>query len=562
MPNRYTWIQRRPRQAAGSSTDLSPNPDLLSPSQTPLNNSAINADATGALDLSAALVPPSQGELNDDIPYARQESSSPTYLTTSNRSSFNSQKSPSFSKHRRRFGDEDEDGSSMYFISEPSLSEDCRSLENSTSPTHDLYMTHPDDGGSMFRPYFSPMQLVHRKSSRLEESPDESANDSLQDSTDELVPTRLKLHTIHSSIFEGGNSSSDDELDSLALHDQPLSRSDIPLDTPRSLDAMGSSHITMDMKNNPIDGHDIHQSLDVSNQVNQMDSNQLKKQSGKNVDRRNGKLQRWSFTKGETADNFKILRPAALRMEQNPSNEVTGQTLTHFHRDVTQDHNESLISSIPSTKENQDDLSRNQSHQVMARTMPDSDSTSSISSPDSACSRSSSPFSWISGKKTMNKPEESMDDVAVVMTDTYKNHDNKRIPLTKDIHDEKRSLISRQSTVGRMSMFGTGVSDNEAKKFPTFVCPGCNTRQREFFTVATVPGQFESPAGYLAIYFGIYVIASLYIFGLEVNTFILVSEKNFRYIGIFTSLCPHFNRRVGLLWIVSIFQLLPLLLQA
>ena len=49
----------------------------------------------------------------------------------------------------------------------------------------------------------------------------------------------------------------------------------------------------------------------------------------------------------------------------------------------------------------------------------------------------------------------------------------------------------------------------------TYICPVCKTRQREFFSVANAPSQFESASGYLALYFGIYVIVALYIFGLQ-----------------------------------------------
>ena len=59
----------------------------------------------------------------------------------------------------------------------------------------------------------------------------------------------------------------------------------------------------------------------------------------------------------------------------------------------------------------------------------------------------------------------------------------------------------------------SGQDDHE--KYQTFVCPICQTRQREFFTVSNAPRQFESASGYIAFYFGLYVIASLYIFGLQ-----------------------------------------------
>jgi hypothetical protein len=56
---------------------------------------------------------------------------------------------------------------------------------------------------------------------------------------------------------------------------------------------------------------------------------------------------------------------------------------------------------------------------------------------------------------------------------------------------------------------------DELKKYPTYICPRCKTRQREFFTVSDAPKALSEPSNYLALYFGIYVIASLFIFGLE-----------------------------------------------
>ena len=77
---------------------------------------------------------------------------------------------------------------------------------------------------------------------------------------------------------------------------------------------------------------------------------------------------------------------------------------------------------------------------------------------------------------------------------------------------ERSFARSTRSTLSRPSF---GVPDHEADKFPTFVCPNCRTRQRNFFTVSSAPRQFESPAGYLAFYMAIYVVSSLFIFGLE-----------------------------------------------
>jgi Ion channel len=62
---------------------------------------------------------------------------------------------------------------------------------------------------------------------------------------------------------------------------------------------------------------------------------------------------------------------------------------------------------------------------------------------------------------------------------------------------------------------GKTIIDSDDKKFPTFACPRCGTVQRSFFTASTAPTQFEGPSSYLALYFAFYVVASLYIFGLE-----------------------------------------------
>ncbi|GKZ00669.1 hypothetical protein MPSEU_001019000 [Mayamaea pseudoterrestris] len=61
----------------------------------------------------------------------------------------------------------------------------------------------------------------------------------------------------------------------------------------------------------------------------------------------------------------------------------------------------------------------------------------------------------------------------------------------------------------------SSVGEQEGKNYHFYVCPRCKTRQREFFTVDDAPRQLEGPGSYLALYFSIYVIASLFIFGLE-----------------------------------------------
>jgi hypothetical protein len=62
---------------------------------------------------------------------------------------------------------------------------------------------------------------------------------------------------------------------------------------------------------------------------------------------------------------------------------------------------------------------------------------------------------------------------------------------------------------------GRTIIEADDKRLPTFACPRCGTVQRSFFTVSTAPTQFEGPSSYLALYFAFYVVASLYIFGLE-----------------------------------------------
>ena len=58
-------------------------------------------------------------------------------------------------------------------------------------------------------------------------------------------------------------------------------------------------------------------------------------------------------------------------------------------------------------------------------------------------------------------------------------------------------------------------AENNFTKYPTFFCPNCKTKQRAFLSVATASEQQSSPLGYLALYFGVYMVSSLFIFGLE-----------------------------------------------
>lgn len=74
----------------------------------------------------------------------------------------------------------------------------------------------------------------------------------------------------------------------------------------------------------------------------------------------------------------------------------------------------------------------------------------------------------------------------------------------KSVFKDRRRFLPHTSPAG------------EARRsYQYFICPTCKTQQREFFTVSSAPRQLESASGYLALYFAIYVIIALYIFGLQ-----------------------------------------------
>lgn len=91
-----------------------------------------------------------------------------------------------------------------------------------------------------------------------------------------------------------------------------------------------------------------------------------------------------------------------------------------------------------------------------------------------------------------------------------------------------RHRLSPFQNVGKTAPFAAKrvsykptMSFHDLGDYPTFICPVCKTRQREFFTVSSAPQQAQGPAGYLAFYFALYVISSLFIFGLKVRQFAL-----------------------------------------
>ena len=57
--------------------------------------------------------------------------------------------------------------------------------------------------------------------------------------------------------------------------------------------------------------------------------------------------------------------------------------------------------------------------------------------------------------------------------------------------------------------------EEDGGNYPTYICPRCETVPRAFFSVSDAPKQVGGPTGYVALAFAIYVIGSLFIFGLE-----------------------------------------------
>lgn len=82
----------------------------------------------------------------------------------------------------------------------------------------------------------------------------------------------------------------------------------------------------------------------------------------------------------------------------------------------------------------------------------------------------------------------------------------------------KFSVFSKTKSASNSSNFSVEPSKSQGdleQNYPTFRCPKCNTLQREFLTVSSARTRFESPSQYIAIYFFIYMLMSLFIFGME-----------------------------------------------
>lgn len=93
------------------------------------------------------------------------------------------------------------------------------------------------------------------------------------------------------------------------------------------------------------------------------------------------------------------------------------------------------------------------------------------------------------------------------------------IEMQQDEQKNANSKISEHSKKTKGAAISTDPvmksQSAEGKEFPTFQCPRCNTIQREFITVSSAHKNFESPSQYIAIYFFIYMLMSLFIFGME-----------------------------------------------
>ena len=61
---------------------------------------------------------------------------------------------------------------------------------------------------------------------------------------------------------------------------------------------------------------------------------------------------------------------------------------------------------------------------------------------------------------------------------------------------------------------GTKLGEEDANQTPMFYCPNCKTKQRDFINFATASGVYDSPQTMLGAGFALYLVASLFVFGL------------------------------------------------
>jgi hypothetical protein len=148
-----------------------------------------------------------------------------------------------------------------------------------------------------------------------------------------------------------------------------------------------------------------------------------------------------------------------------------------------------------------------------------------------------------------SETDENTDDEVGISADDYVSVQQNRIWVGQNVQnlEEAERLLENpefrgkmQNMMRRQSVFAnagqpqekvdrsyfmpkTSTMDDDTKTCATFTCPKCKMKQREFFSVANAPQHFETATSYLGLYFGIYVVASLFIFGLKVSN---VSSTN------------------------------------
>jgi hypothetical protein len=159
-----------------------------------------------------------------------------------------------------------------------------------------------------------------------------------------------------------------------------------------------------------------------------------------------------------------------------------------------------------------------------------------------------SPFSWLSGTNHMN-PEASprwtpnqnqtsqelfenqrqQEEPQSGSECTASSEEDRNIFLLRDPARPNAARVVRRSFQDNNPFANIGKAFQKADRrqylpleggetsYPTYICPRCKTRQREFFTVSNAPRVYESASGYVAVYFAIYVVAALCIFGLQVS---------------------------------------------
>jgi hypothetical protein len=136
-------------------------------------------------------------------------------------------------------------------------------------------------------------------------------------------------------------------------------------------------------------------------------------------------------------------------------------------------------------------------------------------------------------RRDHTKPMANSNYVSTARPNRFNQLDNRQLDRLEKPHTEGKSgfqrVVQHFNETSPFANFGKAVpktprasfrppflsAEHDPDKVPTFVCPRCGTRQREFFSVADAPEMMRGPASYLAAYFTIYVIASLFIFGLE-----------------------------------------------